>query len=92
MPGKRPPARVDLEHLRSWRAYRGLSMDGLAALADLTRTAIANLESGNAKANPVTVFKLARALRITRKQLIEEEPPEETQESEGKPKERRAVA
>lgn len=90
------PSRAELEHLRSWRAYRELSMEKLAEIAGITSAAISRLENGLARANPVTVFKLARALGISRRQLLEEEPPEEelkdhewTKEGE---KEGRAVA
>jgi transcriptional regulator with XRE-family HTH domain len=82
MPENRSTSRVALPHLRSWRAWRELTMEGLAAKAGVTRGTIYNLESGQAAANPVTVFRLAKALMITRQQLIEEEPPEETTEGQ----------
>lgn len=77
------PSRLALEHLRSWRAYRELSLEKLADLAGMTSATISKLENGKAHANPVTVFKLAKALGISRKQLLEEEPTEEWLESPG---------
>lgn len=81
MAGKQP-SRVALEHLRSWRASKGLTLETLGEAADLTKTALSRLENGQARANPITVFKLARALGITRKQLTEQEPDEAIQPAE----------
>lgn len=77
------PSRVALQHLRSWRAYKGLTLDALGEAADLTKTALSRLENGQARANPITVFKLAKALGITRKQLVEQEPDEAIQPADG---------
>jgi transcriptional regulator with XRE-family HTH domain len=82
MPGK-IPSRVALKHLRSWRAYRELTLEKLADIAGMTSASISNLENEKAHANPVTVFKLAKALGISRKQLLEEEPTEEWLEPPG---------
>lgn len=73
-------ARVALLHLRSWRAHRMLTLVQLGEAAGLSKMALQRLETGQAQANPLTVVKLARALGITKKQLIEEEPPEETRD------------
>ncbi|SRR5579885_3254023 len=70
-------ARVALPNLALWRAWRGMNGTELAKAAGLSRMTIFSLETGRAEANLVTVYKLARALGVSRKQLIEEEPPEE---------------
>jgi transcriptional regulator with XRE-family HTH domain len=82
MAGK-TPSRVALEHLRSWRAYREMTLEILAKTAGMTPASISKLENIQAHANPVTVFKLAKALGISRKQLLEEEPTEEWLKSPG---------
>ena len=93
---QRFPSRVALPYLSLWRAWRGWNGVELAREAGISRMTVFNLESGRATANLVTVYKLARALGITRKQLIEEEPPEEWAEhpepSKESEKEGRAIA
>ena len=75
--GGRQANRIDLERLSLWRAWRGWKQDELAEVAGLSRTTISALENGLARANPVTVYKLARAMGISRQQLLEEEPPQD---------------
>jgi transcriptional regulator with XRE-family HTH domain len=92
----RPPARVALDLLRDWRVYREWSQETLGEKARLTPAAISKLETGQAKANPVTVFKLMRALGITRQQLLEQGPPQDwlrqQEDTEGEKKEVVALA
>lgn len=68
--------RIDVSRLSLWRAWREMSQADLEKAAGISRTAISNLENGTARANPATVYKLARGLGISRKQLLEEDPPE----------------
>lgn len=98
---ERRSAREDLVHLRTWRAYRSMTLKELAEASGVSLMGVQRLESGHARANPVTVTKLARALGITRKQLIEQEPDEtilpknkqeEHQQLEGEKKEVGALA
>lgn len=63
-------------HLRAWRHYRILSQPELAELAGLTRAAVSKLETQrDATAKPETIGKLAKALGISREQLVREAPP-----------------
>ena len=68
---------LDVERLSLWRAWKRWTQDELASAAGVSRTTVSMLENGAALANPVTVYKLARALGISRQQLLEENPPEE---------------
>jgi transcriptional regulator with XRE-family HTH domain len=69
--------RTPLPKLVLWRGWRNLSIRALAEKAHIGYPTISLLERGKMQANPTTVFKLARALGITRKQLLEEDPPED---------------
>ncbi len=73
---RRPSSRVSIPHLQSWRVSRGLTLDALAKQAGVSRMTIFNLEKDRAQANPVTLWKIAQALGISRKQLLEESPAE----------------
>ncbi len=66
--------RVGLEHLRAWRVWKGLSQAELAKIAGVAKATITNLETGKTTANFTTVGKLAKALVISREQLLHEEP------------------
>lgn len=68
--------RVGLEHLRTWRVWKGLSQAELATLAGVAKATITNLETGKTTANFATVGKVAKALDLTREQLLHEEPGE----------------
>lgn len=94
--GGRQANRIDIARLSLWRAWRNLKQDELAETAGVSRTTVSALENGLARANPVTVYKLARALGISRQQLLEEEPPQEWlqqhEQTEGEKKEVAALA
>lgn len=78
---------VPLPYLRAWREYRGLSQRELGQRAAITEgpraergahvggSTIARIETGAQRAKWATVGVLARALGITREQLMREEPP-----------------
>lgn len=64
-------------YLRAWRRYRLMSGPELAERAGITRSAVSRLETKEgATANVSTVAKLAKALGITREQLVREAPPD----------------
>lgn len=60
-------------NLREWRNRRGYSQDRLAALADVTKATIQNLESGRKQGYGSTWRKLAQVLEIDVALLI---PPQ----------------
>jgi transcriptional regulator with XRE-family HTH domain len=66
--------RVGLEYLRAWRVWKGYSQQELAELARVAKSTITQLELGRATANFVTVGKLAKALNLSREQLLHETP------------------
>jgi transcriptional regulator with XRE-family HTH domain len=57
-------------NLRRFRELRALSQRDLAALASLSVTTVNRIETGQQKAMPKTVRKLAGALRITPQELL----------------------
>ncbi|WP_420146176.1 helix-turn-helix domain-containing protein [Sphingobium sp.] len=61
-------------NVRSLRAERGLSQDGLAALADVSRRMISGIESGEANVSLSTLDRLAHALAVSFSRLVR--PPE----------------
>ena len=75
--------KYSLPHLREWRAQRVLTQRELAERSGVDRIAILRLETGKTQAIPATVAKLAKALGISREQLVREAPP-------GEPTERQA--
>jgi transcriptional regulator with XRE-family HTH domain len=54
-----------LPNLQAARKRRGLVQEDLAALTGISRSTIAELETGGRKARAVTTEKLAAALRTT---------------------------
>ena len=54
-----------LTNLQAARKRRGFVQEDLAALSGISRSTIAELETGGRKARPATVGKLAAALRTT---------------------------
>jgi transcriptional regulator with XRE-family HTH domain len=64
----------DVPNLEKWRRYRVLAPKELADKSGVPLSFISRLEHGRAKAGPVTLDKLAKALRITREQLVREDP------------------
>jgi transcriptional regulator with XRE-family HTH domain len=71
-------SRVMLHFLRAWRAYLVLSIGELSDASGVSKDTIVQLEHERTRANPATVGKLAKALDITRRQLVYEQPPEQT--------------
>lgn len=60
--------------LRRMRELRALSQRELAARAKLSVTTVNRIETGQRKAMPRTVRKLAQALGVTPEQLLTEQP------------------
>ena len=54
-----------LMNLRARRKRRGLVQEDLSALTGISRSTIAELETGRRRARPATAAKLAQALRTT---------------------------
>ncbi len=69
-----------LPHLRAWREWRGLSQRELAAIAGVTFSTVATIETGKHRAVPSTVQKLARGLRIGVDELLHVAPAESRRE------------
>jgi transcriptional regulator with XRE-family HTH domain len=61
-------------NVRALRAERGLSQDGLAAAADVSRRMISGIESGEANVSLSTLDRLAAALDVSFSRLVR--PPE----------------
>jgi transcriptional regulator with XRE-family HTH domain len=59
-----------LPYLRAWRNYRKFTQARLAELAGCSQAFIAQLEKGTSDAPLGQVARIARALRITRMQLL----------------------
>lgn len=73
--GQRPDVLAHVAgNVRSLRAERGLSQDGLAALADVSRRMISGIESGEANVSLSTLDRLAQALGVSFSRLVR--PPE----------------
>lgn len=67
-----------LPNLRAWRRYKLMSQPELALYAGLTRSAISRLETHpDATANIDTIGKIAKALDISRDELVRKAPPSE---------------
>lgn len=56
--------------LREMRMMRGLSQDALATAAGLTRSAIANIETGRQLVSLVVLYRLAQALGVQPASLL----------------------
>lgn len=65
-------------NLRRHRRSRGLSQEGLAALAGLDRTYVSSCERGLRNVTIETLAGLGRALRVPPSILIEEATPHES--------------
>ena len=63
-------------YLKAWRTSRGWSIRQLATLSGVPHPAIVQMENSKRKASAGSVDKLARALRISKKRLLNEAPPE----------------
>jgi transcriptional regulator with XRE-family HTH domain len=66
--------RVPLPYLRAWRLRSLLTQDELADRSGLAKSSVVRLEKGDQGAILTTVGKLADALKITRQQLVYENP------------------
>jgi len=64
---------VRLPRLKEWREKRGLSQEALSELADVSRDSISSYERGIREAHPGTAQKLADALEIEVKNLVDME-------------------
>ena len=58
--------------IRARRTHLELSQERLAALAGMDRTAVGKIERGERGVTVGTLFKLARALRTTMSDLLED--------------------
>ncbi len=61
-------------NLRRMRELRALSQRELAARANLSVTTVNRIETGQRKAMPRTIRKLAEALGVTPEELLTEQP------------------
>ena len=61
-------------NVRRLRELRALSQRELAARAKLSVTTVNRIETGQQKAMPKTVRKLAEALEVTPQELLAEQP------------------
>lgn len=76
------PARsVYLPHLRAWRLSRYLSPSSVAYRAGITAAWVHELEAGRARASVPTVARIARALGISPKTLVDRPPDGHTERS-----------
>ncbi len=64
----------DVIHLRAWRLYRGLTVEGLAAKAGVSPATISLIENYESAGSPRSLEKLAKALKCTVGQLFDVEP------------------
>ncbi len=65
-----------LPRLRAWREKRGMSQEALSEKADVSRDSISSYERGVREAHPGTAKKLARALGVDVKSLVDMEKVE----------------
>jgi DNA-binding XRE family transcriptional regulator len=72
--------RQTVPYLRDWRVHRLLSVSELARTAKVSRVTIINLENDKSAANLTTVGKLASALQVTRRQLVDAPPSSDSTE------------
>ena len=63
------PEPVSPSALRDLLRERGLTMDAAAVLADVETATISRWVNGQARARPMSIVMLARALRISAKRL-----------------------
>jgi transcriptional regulator with XRE-family HTH domain len=64
--------RKKLSHLSEYRKRRGLTQEELYLLSGVSRSTIAELETGKRLARPRTQEALARALKVKPHELTEE--------------------
>lgn len=68
--------RKAIPYLRDWRLHRLLTQDKLAEVAGIGRDTVFRLERPDQRANELTIHKIAKALDVSVRQLLEELPPE----------------
>lgn len=68
------PSMVVLPYLRAWRVEKGMSMHQLAEAAKVSTNTLQRLETGGTRAYAQTIVKLARALKISPRALVEINP------------------
>ena len=59
------------EHIRRIRTAKGYSQEQLAGFADLDRTYISGIERGQRNVSLMNLVKLAKALNIPAKQILD---------------------
>jgi len=74
---------LDLPHLRSFRQRAVMSQEQLAEKSGVARDTISKLETGQRKAYPSTIRKLAAGLQVEPRLLLGDEHPKTSQEAEG---------
>lgn len=79
------PKRPKLIHLRAWRQYRLMGQFDLSVQTGINISVISHLERQDHTPQWRTIDRLAKALDITRQQLVYEAPPEAPGEWEEKP-------
>jgi transcriptional regulator with XRE-family HTH domain len=77
------PGRISLPSLRHYRESRGLTMTELAKLSDVSQPNISRIERGMNKAFRRTARDLAKALRVSVEDLMQEPQEEDAEEKEG---------
>jgi transcriptional regulator with XRE-family HTH domain len=86
---------MDLPHLKSFRRRAVMSQEDLAAKSGVARDTISKLETGQRRAYPSTIRKLATGLDVEPQMLLggveylETEPSEDRPEKPGDDKNRR---
>ncbi len=74
------PHRFPIPHLRAWRLAQLKTQGQLAKEAGIGENTIVRLEKPGERANELTIYRLAKALKISPKKLLEEPPPEVVEE------------
>ena len=73
---------MDLPHLRSFRRRAVMSQEQLAERSGVARDTISKLETGQRKAYPSTIRKLAAGLEVEPRLLVGDEHSRTSQETE----------
>ncbi len=74
---------MDLPHLRSFRQRAVMSQEQLAEKSGVARDTISKLETGQRRAYPSTIRKLAAGLEVEPRLLVDDEQPGTPREAEG---------
>ncbi len=72
------PKRYPIPHLRAWRLHRLMTHAQLAQAAGVGRNTVLRLERPGARANELTIYKLAQALGLS-PQHLRQDPPTQHQ-------------